>query len=88
MRFKATDSVELRGWLNNENAELAALYIHGMSGNGYENYFLDNLREMFGRKNVSFFAFDNRGSGKITSFWKDGEENKWGGRNKAWRELF
>jgi hypothetical protein len=47
VRFNATDDVELQGWLNNENGEVAVVHIHGMSGNGYENYFLDDLRKMY-----------------------------------------
>jgi len=78
IRFKASDGVELRGWLTNKDSEIAAIHIHGMSGNGYENYFLDDIREMFSRNNISFFAIDTRGSGIINSFWKDGEEDKWG----------
>ncbi|HJQ08219.1 MAG TPA: hypothetical protein VJ836_01915 [Candidatus Saccharimonadales bacterium] len=53
-RSKATDSVELQGRLNNEASETPALYVHGMSGNGYENYFLDNLREMYAQQDISF----------------------------------
>ncbi len=78
VRFKTTDNIELRGWLTNKNSNTAAIHIHGMSGNGYENYFLDNLREMFSANNISFFAIDTRGSGIINSFWKDGEEDNWG----------
>lgn len=78
VRFKASDGVELRGWLSNQDSETAAIHIHGMSGNGYENYFLDDLREMFSQNNISFFTIDTRGSGIINSFWKDGENDKWG----------
>ncbi|KKR70022.1 MAG: hypothetical protein UU12_C0031G0001 [Candidatus Woesebacteria bacterium GW2011_GWA2_40_7b] len=78
VRFKASDNVELRGWLSNENSDIAAIHIHGMSGNGYENYFLDNLREMFSKNNISLFTIDTRGSGIMNSFWKDGEGNNWG----------
>lgn len=77
VRFKATDNVELQGWLNNENGDLAVIHIHGMSGNGYENYFLDNLRSMYARNNVSLFTIDTRGRGIISDFrqvdgWKHG----------------
>jgi alpha-beta hydrolase superfamily lysophospholipase len=83
IRFKASDSVELRGWLSNETGEITVIHIHGMSGNGYENYFLDNLREMFSKNNISFFTIDTRGSGIISSFWKDGDENSWGEDTKS-----
>lgn len=73
IRFKATDDVELQGWLNNEDSDVAALHIHGKGGNGYENYFLDNLREMYTSKGISFFTIDTRGRGVISDFrQKDG----------------
>lgn len=78
IRFKASDNVELRGWLSTQSSKTAVIHIHGRSGNGYENYFLDNLREMFNKNNISFFAIDTRGSGVTNSFWKDGEEDAWG----------
>lgn len=78
IRFKASDGVELRGWLNNEKGDIAVLHIHGMSGNGYENYFLDNLRAMFSKNGISLFTIDTRGSGIMNSFWTGGKENAWG----------
>lgn len=68
VRFNATDSVELQGWLNNENSDIAVVHLHGMSGNGYENYFLDNLRQTYSEKSISLFAIDSRGRGIISDF--------------------
>lgn len=68
VRFNATDNVELQGWLNNENSDIAVVHLHGMSGNGYENYFLDNLREMYKQKGISLFTIDSRGRGIISDF--------------------
>jgi len=68
VRFKATDGVELQGWLDKQSSELAVLHIHGMGGNGYENYFLDNMRNMYKQLNISFFSIDNRGRGIISDF--------------------
>ena len=56
VRFKASDNVELRGWLSNLNSDVAAIHIHGRAGNGYENYFLDNLRTSFVKNDISFPA--------------------------------
>jgi alpha-beta hydrolase superfamily lysophospholipase len=78
IRFKATDGVELRGWLTDTSNELAVIHVHGRAGNGYENYFLDDLRAMFNKNNIAFFAFDNRGSGVLNTFWTNGEIDKWG----------
>lgn len=68
VRFNATDNVELQGWLNNENSDIAVIHLHGMSGNGYENYFLDNLRQTYAEKGISLFTIDSRGRGIISDF--------------------
>lgn len=78
VRFKASDNVELRGWLSNLNSDVAIIHIHGRAGNGYENYYLDNLRTSFVKNDISFLTIDNRGSGVTNSFWKDGKEDAWG----------
>ncbi len=68
IRFNATDNVELQGWLNNESGDVAVIHVHGMSGNGYENYFLDNLRQTYSQKGISLFTIDSRGRGIISDF--------------------
>ena len=68
IRFKASDDVELQGWLNNEESDIAVVHIHGMSGNGYENYFLDNLRAMYSEHDISLFTIDSRGRGIVSDF--------------------
>lgn len=68
VRFKASDNVALQGWLSSHEGEVAALHVHGMGGNGYQNFFLDNLREMYNNLGISFFTFDNRGYGIINDF--------------------
>lgn len=87
-RFKASDGVELRGWLDKDNNETAVIHIHGMSGNGYENYFLDNLRETYSKNGISFFSIDTRGCGIISSFWKDNEIDSWGEGTKLGGSCF
>lgn len=77
VRFKATDDVELQGWLTDAKSHRAVIHIHGMSGNGYENYFLDDLRAMYAEQGISFFSIDTRGRGIISDFrqgagWKRG----------------
>lgn len=78
LRFKATDGVELQGWLTESPGEVAVIHVHGMSGNGYENYFLDVLRESYNHSGRSFFSFDNRGKGIISSFRSQGGTKKGG----------
>jgi cephalosporin-C deacetylase-like acetyl esterase len=72
VRFNAADDVELQGWLSNGNSDIAVVHIHGMSGNGYENYFLDDLRKMYAKHDVSLFTVDTRGRG-ITSDFRQGD---------------
>ena len=87
-RFKASDGIELQGWLSNENSDIAVVHIHGMSGNGYENYFLDNLREMYSKNGISFFTIDTRGRGIISSFSKENEIDSWGEGTKLGGSCF
>ena len=78
VRFKTSDEVELQGWLTNVDGGSVAVHIHGMSGNGYENQFLDNLRETYTAKGISFFSIDTRGRGIISGF-RQGKGTKQGG---------
>lgn len=68
VRFKASDGVELQGWLTERPGDKAVLHIHGKSGNGYENHFLDTLRQMYNDAGISFFSIDTRGRGVISWF--------------------
>lgn len=88
IRFKATDSVELQGWLSNQDGDTAVVHIHGMSGNGYENYFLDNLRKMYSKLGISLFTIDTRGRGIISSFWEGGKVDSWGEGTKLGGSCF
>lgn len=88
IRFEASDGVELQGWLTNQGGETAAIHIHGMSGNGYENDFLDNLRDTYTKLGISFFTIDNRGRGIITSFWQAGNVDAWGEGTKLGGSCF
>lgn len=87
-RFKASDGVELQGWLSNANGDTAVVHIHGMSGNGYENYFLDELREMYFKNGISFFTIDTRGRGIISSFWQGDKIDSWGEGTKLGGSCF
>lgn len=71
IRFHTIEGVELQGWFNDVPGDLAVIHVHGMSGNGYENRFIDSLRGMCTVNNISFFSFDNRGRGVLSTFRKD-----------------
>jgi len=78
LRFKASDDVELPAWLSDTAGDTAVVHVHGMSGNGYENYFLDNMSEAYTKLGLALFTFDNRGTGIINHF-RQGEKTKLGG---------
>ena len=88
VRFKASDGVELQGWLSDKQGDKAAIHIHGMSGNGYENYFLDSLRLMYSKNNISLFTIDTRGRGIVSSFWQGDKIDSWGEGSKLGGSCF
>ncbi len=88
IRFETPDHIELQGWLSNTDGDLAVIHMHGMSGNGYENAFLDTLHETYSKLGVSFFAIDNRGRGIISSFWQKDELSRWGEGTKLGGSCF
>ena len=68
IRFKASDGVELCGWFTNkDDTNTAVIHLHGMSGNGYENKFLDHIRDSYLKNEISFFTINTRGSGIISN---------------------
>lgn len=77
-RFSTADNVELQGWYSDVPGDTAVIHVHGKSGNGYENHFLDTLRERYSELGVSFFTFDNRGRGIESYFPQEGAINAWG----------
>lgn len=79
IRFEASDGVELQGWLSNEPGDVAVIHMHGMSGNGYENAFLDNLRATYSGLGISFLTIDSRGRGIISYFNMPGGNTKLAG---------
>jgi pimeloyl-ACP methyl ester carboxylesterase len=78
VRFKASDGVELQGWLSNEAGPAVLIHVHGMSSTGYEDPFIDYLRDAYVQIGVSFFSIDTRGRAIISDF-RQGEGFKRGG---------
>ncbi len=73
LRFYTNDNIELQGLLfkpeGNDNSK-AVIHIHGLSGNFYENHFIDSLARELTRVGYSFFAFNNRGHDYSTDLMK------------------
>lgn len=78
VRFDASDGVELQGWLSNAGGDLTVIHMHGMSGNGYEHPFLDNMHETYVKNGISFFSIDTRGHGIISYFRQKDGSDLWG----------
>lgn len=72
-RIQTEDGLELHGILYRLEKETKTVLaqVHGMTGNFYENKFLDNLAKTLTKNNIAFCPFNNRGSGNITTFVKE-----------------
>lgn len=74
VRMKSVDGIELPGILytpGDEKNNKVVIHVHGMSGNFYENGFIDELAEGYINKGYSFLTFNNRGKDYITEMVKD-----------------
>jgi alpha-beta hydrolase superfamily lysophospholipase len=78
VRFKASDGLELQGWLSDEPGPAALIHIHGMSSTGYEDRFIDYLRDLYVQIGVSFFSIDTRGRGIVSDFRQEGSFKRGG----------
>lgn len=64
IRFYTSDNIELQGLFfkpGANNNSKAVVHIHGLSGNFYENHFIDSLAKDLTRFGYSFLVFNNRG---------------------------
>ena len=75
VRINSIDGIELPGiiYTPDVNTNKIVIHIHGLSGNFYENRFLDNLAQVYTDKGYSFLTFNNRGKDYITELLKGDE---------------
>lgn len=76
VRMKSIDDIELPGILytsEDEKTNKIVIHVHGMSGNFYENGFIDELAKSYIGKGYSFLTFNNRGKDYITEMIKNDE---------------
>ncbi len=75
VRINSIDGIELPGiiYTPDINTNKIVIHVHGLSGNFYENRFLDNLAETYTNKGYSFLTFNNRGKDYITEMLKGNE---------------
>lgn len=75
VRINSIDGIELPGilYIPDVNTNKIVIHVHGLSGNFYENRFLDYLAETYTNKGYSFLTFNNRGKDYITEMLKENE---------------
>lgn len=88
IRFTTPDGVELQGWYSDTPGSTVVIHIHGKSGNGYENNFLDDLRIHYSTQGVSFFTLDTRGRGVMSWFHQDAKLDTYGESTKKGGSAF
>jgi predicted alpha/beta-fold hydrolase len=71
-RIVTSDHIELAGLLYEPEipAKKILLHVHGMSGNFYENKFLDAIAQTLTSNGVAFFTFNNRGCELVKDLYK------------------
>lgn len=75
VRVNSEDGIELPGILytSDKKTKKIVIHVHGLSGNFYENRFLDDLAKMYTDKGYAFLTFNNRGKDYITEMIKGDE---------------
>lgn len=75
VRINSVDGIELIGILYTPDTTTnkVIIHVHGLSGNFYENRFLDKLAQTYVNKGYSFLTFNNRGKDYITEMLKGNE---------------
>lgn len=68
VRFLTPDGLELQGLYlpPGRDGVPAALHVHGLDGNYYENRFIEPVAEAYRRRGIGFLSFNNRGHDYIS----------------------
>lgn len=71
-RIYTKDNIELFGLLYEPETETkkVVVFVHGMSGNFYENLFLDSIASTLTSNGIAFITFNNRGCELIKDLYK------------------
>ncbi len=88
VRINSIDGIEQPGILYtpNENTNKIVIHVHGLSGNFYENRFLDVLAKSYTDKNYAFLTFNNRGRGLISELLKGNDFTIIGGSLEKFKD--
>lgn len=70
VRFRTKDNLELQGLLfePEEKTKTVLVYVHGWTGNFYENVFIDYIAEAAVKNNLAFLTFSTRAAGFVKEF--------------------
>jgi pimeloyl-ACP methyl ester carboxylesterase len=79
VRAVTADKIELQGLLYEpaNKTQAVVLHIHGMSGNFYENFFLDAMRKQYTNANIALLSVSTRGTGAISDIMIADSAPKW-----------
>lgn len=75
VRINSIDGIQMPGILYTPDkaTKKIVIHVHGLSGNFYEDNFLDNISKAYANKGIAFLTFNNRGREFITELWKGKE---------------
>lgn len=65
VRFTASDKVELTGFLSGGNCKKVAVYLHGLSGNGFRSRMIPAMAGVLRKKHIGFFSINTRGQDAV-----------------------
>lgn len=65
--FTATDGVELHGFLAGGRLRAAAIFLHGLGGNGYRSRLVPALAAACARQRIGFFSINTRGHDLVST---------------------
>ena len=73
-RFRTPDGVELHGFLKHcTNRKGAIVYLHGLCGTFYRNYYIYRMAEDASKAGIGFLSIEQRGSYVALGFSKNGK---------------
>ncbi|TAN57334.1 hypothetical protein EPN15_04780 [Patescibacteria group bacterium] len=79
VRTYTSDKLQLDGLIfePDKKSRIVVLHIHGMAGNFYENYFLDQMAKQFTAAGYAFLPGNTRGHDFIADFKIAGPKEKY-----------
>ncbi len=74
VRFRTPDGVELHGFLKHcRNRRNAIVYLHGLCGTFYRNYYIYRMAEDASKAGIGFLSIEQRGSYVALGFTRNGK---------------